>query len=585
MWPWRSLRASGRPTARHARSLSHRNRRLFGAVRVFALHPGDDARLPRPPSRPDALEVGAPARGAGRAPGRTRPGPRRSRFPRAASATSPSPPPVLFALGDLSLLERPARRHRGQPGSHALRRRGGAGGSPGRAASCRPGRGERHGARPRRRGARRRARRRRRHDRRARQRAGRRLSRRQPRGSIERVAERGLLLTEFPPGERPTAGSFPRRNRLISGLARVTVVVEAAEGSGALITATTALEQGRDVMAVPGNITSACSVGANRLIRDGAEPLLDPADLLAHYPELPRPAQLVPARPAVAGRSPTTSRRGLRQSPTSLAPNRCSWTILSAGRGGPAGSAGGAVWVGDRGCGGAAAREEVPENLRSRLGRFPAVHLYFHVPFCARRCSYCDFAIAVRRTCLRPPMSRRAPGVGGLAGPSRAGSGRQSVDTIYFGGGTPSRLDPGGIVGHPRAHRIATGRSRPRRRNDARGQPRRRHASNAAAAWAAAGVNRVSLGAQSFDPGVLAWMHRTHTAEQIGRGGGGAPERRDRGAVARSHLRPPRLPGARWCADLDRALALGPDHLSLYGLTIETTRRSPGGRHGERSPR
>jgi DNA processing protein len=84
----------------------------------------------------------------------------------------------------------------------------------------------------------------------------------------QRVAERGLLLTEFPPGERPTAGSFPRRNRLISGLARVTVVVEAAEGSGALITAGTALDQGREVMVVPGNITSPSSVGANRLIRE-----------------------------------------------------------------------------------------------------------------------------------------------------------------------------------------------------------------------------------------------------------------------------------------------------------------------------
>jgi DNA processing protein len=114
-----------------------------------------------------------------------------------------------------------------------------------------------------------------------------------------RVAEHGLLLSEFPPGEKPTAGSFPRRNRLISGLARVTVVVEAAEGSGALITATMALEQGRDVMAVPGNITSACSVGANRLIRDGAEPLLDPADLLAHYSELIRGSEAV-ARPPVA---------------------------------------------------------------------------------------------------------------------------------------------------------------------------------------------------------------------------------------------------------------------------------------------
>lgn len=102
----------------------------------------------------------------------------------------------------------------------------------------------------------------------------------------ERVAARGLLLSEFPPGERPSAGSFPRRNRLISGLSRVTVVIEAAAGSGALITAGTALDQGREVMAVPGNITSPVSVGTNRLICDGAAPLLEPADLLRHYPEL-----------------------------------------------------------------------------------------------------------------------------------------------------------------------------------------------------------------------------------------------------------------------------------------------------------
>ena len=72
------------------------------------------------------------------------------------------------------------------------------------------------------------------------------------RALYRRVAERGLLLTEFPPGERPAVGTFPRRNRLISGLARVTVVVEAADGSGTLITVGTALEQGRDVMVVPG---------------------------------------------------------------------------------------------------------------------------------------------------------------------------------------------------------------------------------------------------------------------------------------------------------------------------------------------
>jgi DNA processing protein len=116
------------------------------------------------------------------------------------------------------------------------------------------------------------------------------------RALYERVAAHGLLLSEFPPGDRPHAGSFPRRNRLISGLARVTVVVEAAVGSGALITAGTALDQGREVMVVPGNITSLVSVGANRLIRDGATPLLEPGDLFQYYPEL---VQLAPASSVV----------------------------------------------------------------------------------------------------------------------------------------------------------------------------------------------------------------------------------------------------------------------------------------------
>lgn len=101
----------------------------------------------------------------------------------------------------------------------------------------------------------------------------------------QQVLERGLLITECPPGERPGIGAFPRRNRLISALSRVTLVVEAAIGSGALITVGTALAQGKDVMAVPGNITSPTSVGTNQLIRDGAEPYLVLEDLLAHYPE------------------------------------------------------------------------------------------------------------------------------------------------------------------------------------------------------------------------------------------------------------------------------------------------------------
>jgi DNA processing protein len=121
-----------------------------------------------------------------------------------------------------------------------------------------------------------------------------------------RVRDRGLLLTEFPPGERPGVGSFPRRNRLISGLARITVVVEAAAGSGTLITVGAALDQGRDVMVVPGNITSPTSVGTNRLLRDGATPLLEVADLLEQYPELAGAAQpagpgAVPPGPALTG--------------------------------------------------------------------------------------------------------------------------------------------------------------------------------------------------------------------------------------------------------------------------------------------
>lgn len=105
----------------------------------------------------------------------------------------------------------------------------------------------------------------------------------------ERMRREGLLLTEFPPGDRPNAGSFQRRNRLISGLARVTVVVEAASGSGTLITVDSALSQGRDVMVVPGAITSPTSVGTNRLLRDGATPFLVAADLLAAFPEVCRP--------------------------------------------------------------------------------------------------------------------------------------------------------------------------------------------------------------------------------------------------------------------------------------------------------
>ena len=100
------------------------------------------------------------------------------------------------------------------------------------------------------------------------------------RALYERVAAQGCLVTELPPGERPRVSTFPRRNRIIAGLAGVTVVVEAAVGSGALITADCALDQGRSVLAVPGPITSATSIGCNKLIQQGAKPALSAADIL-----------------------------------------------------------------------------------------------------------------------------------------------------------------------------------------------------------------------------------------------------------------------------------------------------------------
>ena len=99
----------------------------------------------------------------------------------------------------------------------------------------------------------------------------------------EDVASAGILLSEYPPGTEPASGHFPVRNRIISGLSLAALVVEAPEKSGALITAATALEQGRDVFAVPGPIDAPASVGCNCLIRDGAGLVSDASDILREY--------------------------------------------------------------------------------------------------------------------------------------------------------------------------------------------------------------------------------------------------------------------------------------------------------------
>ena len=95
-----------------------------------------------------------------------------------------------------------------------------------------------------------------------------------------KIRKTGLILSEYPPGSRPQAFQFPLRNRIISGLSRAVVIAEAGLSSGSLITAERAAEQGREVFAVPGNINAACGIGTNKLIQDGATPVVVIDDVL-----------------------------------------------------------------------------------------------------------------------------------------------------------------------------------------------------------------------------------------------------------------------------------------------------------------
>ena len=115
------------------------------------------------------------------------------------------------------------------------------------------------------------------------------------RALAEKMEANGAIISDYAPATRPDASNFPPRNRIISGLSLGIVVVEAGEESGALITATFAAEQGREVFAVPGNIHAPQSKGANRLIRDGATPVLRPEDILEAL-QLTRTSQHVQAR-------------------------------------------------------------------------------------------------------------------------------------------------------------------------------------------------------------------------------------------------------------------------------------------------
>lgn len=193
------------------------------------------------------------------------------------------------------------------------------------------------------------------------------------------------------------------------------------------------------------------------------------------------------------------------------------------------------------------------------------MHIYLHVPFCRRRCSYCDFAIAVRKRIPAHEYVDLVLRELELVGP-RARVDSDPLETLYLGGGTPSLLPPESLA------RLLASLAEQFPLRDAEvtleANPEDVTA-DAARAWRAAGINRVSLGAQAFDDRVLRWMHRPHDAARIAQA---VAALRGAGIENLSLDLIFALPKALerdWGHDLDRACALEPAHLSVYGLTVE----------------
>lgn len=204
-------------------------------------------------------------------------------------------------------------------------------------------------------------------------------------------------------------------------------------------------------------------------------------------------------------------------------------------------------------------------------------HLYVHVPFCGRRCSYCDFSIAVRRV---TPVTEYVDALDAEMATRAIRLDAAELRSIYLGGGTPSKLGGAGVSGVLGAVARRAGVENPRSLpgdveitievNPEDVTP------ESVAAWAAAGVNRASVGAQSFDPRVLHWMHREHSPERTREAVAGLRA----GGIGNISLdlifAVPEALGRDWGRDLEEAMALEPDHVSLYGLTVEP--RTPLGR-------
>lgn len=194
----------------------------------------------------------------------------------------------------------------------------------------------------------------------------------------------------------------------------------------------------------------------------------------------------------------------------------------------------------------------------------PYRHVYVHVPFCARRCAYCDFAIAVRRD---TPVDQYLEALAAELSIRRVSRYSVPLDSLYLGGGTPSRLGGEGVarlLELLRTHLPVA----PTAEVTLEANPEDVDAARVRE-WHRAGVNRVSLGVQSFEPGVLKWMHRSHDVAHVAT----AAEALHAGGIPEWSLdliyALPREVERDWEQDLARALALDAPHISAYGLTVE----------------
>lgn len=193
--------------------------------------------------------------------------------------------------------------------------------------------------------------------------------------------------------------------------------------------------------------------------------------------------------------------------------------------------------------------------------------VYAHAPFCARRCPYCDFAVQVRRT--GDPDAWTAAIAGELAAVAEEGRFplAPSLDTLYVGGGTPSLLGPDAMSALARVlgpERLTA----PWLEWTAEANPES-FSPEVAAGWRAGGVNRISLGVQSFSEPALAWMGRMHGPEGARRAVATARAAGlDELSLDLIFALPDEIERS-WSADLDAVLALDPPHVSLYGLTVE----------------